>query len=98
MSMSPVGGWGQPVERTVGACRGSVVYRRTGEIEMMDWVIAAAAPLSVLPVGAGQSASTEAGATDIIKVTSDRYDRLTVPVRIGDNGPYDFLIDTGSER
>ena len=68
---------------------------------MMHWMIAAAAPLSVLavlPVGAGQSASTEAGATDIIKVTTDRYDRLTVPVRIGDNGPYDFLIDTGSER
>ena len=68
---------------------------------MMHWVIAAAAPLSVLaalPVGADQNASTEAGATDIIKVTTDRYDRLTVPVRIGDNGPYDFLIDTGSER
>lgn len=68
---------------------------------MMHWMIAAAAPLSVLavlPVGAGQNASTEAGATDIIKVTTDRYDRLTVPVRIGDNGPYDFLIDTGSER
>lgn len=68
---------------------------------MLQWLTAAAAPLSlltVLPISAGQTASTEAGATEIIKADKDLYDRMTVPVRIGDRGPYDFLIDTGAER
>lgn len=68
---------------------------------MMHWLIAASAPLSlltVLPIAAGQNAASEASGVDIIKADRDRNDRLTVPVRIGTNGPYDFLIDTGAER
>ena len=68
---------------------------------MMHWLIAATAPLSlltVLPIAAGQNATSEASTVDIIRTDKDGHDRLTVPVRIGKNGPYDFLIDTGSER
>ena len=68
---------------------------------MTYWLLAAMAPLSlltVLPIAAGQNATSEAAGVDIIKTARDDSDRLTVPVRIGKNGPYDFLIDTGSER
>ena len=67
---------------------------------MPHWYLAASAPLALLgalPI-AGQDAATQASTTDIIKTASDGHDRLTVPVRIGKNGPYDFLIDTGAER
>lgn len=37
-------------------------------------------------------------ADEVLKLERDLYDRMTVPVRIGTNGPFDFLIDTGSER
>lgn len=68
---------------------------------MMPWLIAAAAPLSlltVLPIAAGQNATSEASGIDIIRTDGDGHGRLTVPVRIGKDGPYDFLIDTGAER
>ena len=68
---------------------------------MIHWLIAATAPLSlltVLPIAAGQNATSEASTVDIIRTDKDGHDRLTVPVRIGKNGPYDFLIDTGAER
>ncbi len=35
---------------------------------------------------------------EVLKVERDTYNRMTVPVRIGSSGPFDFLIDTGSER
>jgi len=68
---------------------------------MPHWVLAASAPLSlltVLPIAAGQNAATEASTVDVIKADRDEYNRMTVPVRIGGRGPYDFLIDTGAER
>ena len=68
---------------------------------MPDWFIAATAPLSLLtalPIAAGQNAATEASTVDVIKADHDGHGRMTVPVRIGGRGPYDFLIDTGAER
>ncbi|MCX7285227.1 MAG: retropepsin-like aspartic protease [Novosphingobium sp.] len=35
---------------------------------------------------------------ELVKITGDRHDRMTVPVQIGSHGPFRFLIDTGSER
>lgn len=35
---------------------------------------------------------------DVIAIGTDVPGRLTVPVRIGDSGPYPFTIDTGAER
>ena len=68
---------------------------------MPHWYFAASAPLALLgalPLSVGQDAATRASTTDIIKTSRDDDDRLTVPVRIGRDGPYDFLIDTGAER
>ena len=36
-------------------------------------------------------------ATQILDLEDDRNDRLTVPVMIGSSGPFDFMIDTGSQ-
>ena len=68
---------------------------------MPYWTLIASAPLALLaslPIAAEQNAAIQASTTDIIKTVGDGHDRLTVPVRIGANGPYDFLIDTGAER
>ena len=36
--------------------------------------------------------------TDSLTFESDSTNRMTVPVRLGGSGPYNFLVDTGSER
>lgn len=43
-------------------------------------------------------AETGPGGVDIVKADIDQHDRMTVPVRIGKAGPFDFLVDTGAER
>lgn len=68
---------------------------------MRYWYIITAAPLALLaslPIASSQNAAAQVATTDIIKTVGDGHDRLTVPVRIGKDGPYDFLIDTGAER
>lgn len=35
---------------------------------------------------------------ELVQAIADSHDRMTVQVRIGEHGPYRFLIDTGSER
>ena len=44
------------------------------------------------PLAADPPASTE------LAMATDSYERMTVPVRLGNNGPYRFLVDTGSDR
>jgi predicted aspartyl protease len=34
----------------------------------------------------------------VLGTDEDRWARMTVPVNIGDHGPYDFVVDTGAER
>ena len=68
---------------------------------MAPWIFAASAPLALLtalPITAGQDAAQRAANVEIIKGEQDGHQRMTVPVRIGKHGPYDFLIDTGAER
>ncbi len=36
--------------------------------------------------------------TDEVAISTDGADRMTVPVSVGGTGPYQFLVDTGSER
>lgn len=36
--------------------------------------------------------------TEDVAITTDNADRMTVPVSVGGKGPYQFLVDTGSER
>lgn len=59
--------------------------------------------LSALPVAAAQEqplvpVPAPADSTEVIGALRDAYNRMTVPVRIGQHGPFDFLIDTGAER
>lgn len=37
-------------------------------------------------------------ATDIVTTTQDRFDRMTVPVTVIGQGPFRFLVDTGSQN
>lgn len=48
------------------------------------------------PVAADQVSAIEASFVQPILL--DRTDRMTLPVRIGDQGPFGFVVDTGSER
>lgn len=63
---------------------------------------AAIAPLlpliAAFPVLTGQEAGPVATQTDIVAAKLDRWDRMTVPVRLGEHGPFDFLIDTGAQN
>ncbi len=43
------------------------------------------------------AAETEVPIVDTISMQVERYRRLTVPVRIGETGPYNFMVDTGSQ-
>lgn len=54
--------------------------------------LALATPAPVPQVETGQ------GGVDVVKADIDRHDRMTVPVHIGQAGPFDFLVDTGAER
>lgn len=61
--------------------------------------IAAATALAIaLPQMHAQQSAGPAGDTEIIATGNDQSDRLTVPVRLGDKGPYRFMIDTGSQN
>lgn len=51
-----------------------------------------------IPVAAGQSAGQQAADTDILALKFDRGDRMTVPVRVAEQGPFHFLIDTGAQN
>lgn len=57
-----------------------------------------AALLLTMPIVAGQNGAQQASEVDVITTGTDRYDRLTVPVRIGTHGPFEFMIDTGSQN
>lgn len=54
--------------------------------------------IAALPVLTGQDGSQQASQTDVIAMNGDRHARMTVPVRMGEHGPFNFLIDTGSQN
>lgn len=49
------------------------------------------------PLSAELPLADPASELDVIKIRPDSERRMTVPVRFGDNGPYHFVIDTGSQ-
>lgn len=51
-----------------------------------------------IPIMTGQSAGQQATDTDVVAVNVDRTDRMTVPVRVAEQGPFHFLIDTGAQN
>jgi predicted aspartyl protease len=72
---------------------------------MMNWLRAIAAALvTAIPVSqaAPQSAAPPPSAqgadnSEVLMLEREGHDRLTVPVSIGDKGPFNFLIDTGAQ-
>jgi predicted aspartyl protease len=66
----------------------------------MSWLEpASAAVLAIvsLPLADQSSSNASPQPVDILKIENERYNRMTVPVRIDNHGPYDFMIDTGAE-
>lgn len=61
-------------------------------------------PIAAAAVLTATLASTSAAAPpppdpdlEVLEIDRERYDRMTVPVTIQGQGPYDFLIDTGAQ-
>jgi predicted aspartyl protease len=52
----------------------------------------------LVPTAHGSSGAQDAGNVDVVETQDDWHERLTVPVRIGEHGPYRFLLDTGSQN
>ncbi|MGH6785541.1 MAG: retroviral-like aspartic protease family protein [Novosphingobium sp.] len=57
-----------------------------------------AAMAMALPEVHGASGAQEAESADIVAGRNDGQGRMTVPVKIGAEGPFRFLIDTGSQN
>jgi predicted aspartyl protease len=65
---------------------------------MPRW-IAAGLILAGAPVAAEPPSSVDKTTiTQDVAMTTDHADRMTVPVSVSGKGPYQFLVDTGSER
>lgn len=54
--------------------------------------------MAAVPVMAGQDASQQASDVDVITLGRDMHDRMTVPVKVIEQGPFEFLIDTGAQN
>ena len=62
-------------------------------------LLVALVPLAAtFPLLAGQESTQPASTVDILAVTTDKHDRMTVVVRIAEQGPFHFLIDTGAQN
>lgn len=54
--------------------------------------------LAVLLASTGGAFAQSVDDTEVISGNVDHQARMTVPVHIGDHGPFEFMIDTGSQR
>jgi predicted aspartyl protease len=66
----------------------------------MGWMMTVSAALvatASAPLVDQIAEATSAGDVDVIDIDKERYDRFTVPVTIGEHGPFDFMIDTGAQ-
>lgn len=65
------------------------------------FALGAAAPPPADPAPAAAPSMAEPPAADqgfSLELAEEPHDRMTVPVSIGNSGPYAFIVDTGSER
>jgi predicted aspartyl protease len=71
-----------------------------GENVAMALSIPAAALLlaAALPQLHASAGAQDAGDVDVVTTRTDVHDRMTVPVRVGSDGPFRFLIDTGAQN
>jgi predicted aspartyl protease len=54
------------------------------------------AAIAAIPTSSGSA--QDVGDVEVVNGRADASDRMTVPVQIGSNGPYHFLLDTGSQK
>ncbi len=54
--------------------------------------------IAALPIMASQDGQQHAAATDVVAIRKDQWSRMTVPVKVQEQGPFRFLIDTGSQN
>ena len=52
---------------------------------------------ATLPIAVSQQAAPAASDTEVVVLARDNVDRMTVPVSIGAQGPFHFIVDTGAE-
>jgi predicted aspartyl protease len=66
---------------------------------MLNWVSGVAAALVASVVSVTPSSTDQPGMenAEVLKLDNERYERLTVPVRIDGEGPFDFMVDTGAQ-
>jgi len=64
-------------------------------LALIAWFAPLHAAFIAIPAASG---AQDAAEIDVVHTASDAADRMTVPVQIGDKGPYRFLIDTGSQK
>ena len=53
---------------------------------------------AALPGLARQDGQNQAAAVDVLAIRKDQWSRMTVPVKVQEQGPFRFLIDTGSQN
>ena len=53
---------------------------------------------AIFPLLAGQESTQPASTVDVLAITTDRSNRMTVAVQIAEKGPFRFLIDTGAQN
>ncbi len=73
--------------------------RRSLELRLAGYGLAAL--LLSAPAGSQSTSGDDQEAPpapEIVQLKEEAASRLTVPIRIGGRGPYNFVIDTGSER
>lgn len=65
----------------------------------MSWhsIAAAAAFAATLASASAAAPPPPDPELEVLEIDRERYDRMTVPVTIQGQGPYDFLIDTGAQ-
>jgi predicted aspartyl protease len=72
------------------------------KLRLLVPTLAAAALAGIAPLSGQEPAPLPPAAPDeggtVLGTESDRWARMTVPVNIGDHGPFDFVVDTGAER
>jgi len=54
--------------------------------------------LALVPLLTGQTATPQSTAADTVGFDRDARGRMTVPVRVQEQGPFEFLVDTGSQN
>ncbi|PKB14546.1 aspartyl protease [Novosphingobium kunmingense] len=53
---------------------------------------------AAIPVITGQTGTQQTSDVDIVGLDKDADGRMTVPVRVHEQGPFNFLVDTGSQN